>query len=768
MDRFLIFDMVPCMALVIIAIALMDIAPPVRAQEAERSERETMCKRYREFPTYVKGGQIEPHWMADGNSFWYSEKTKNGAVIFKVDPVQNKKTKFFITKKLRSVLRQKLGYELPGKGVPFDVFDLSPDGKWAFFMVEDQHFRLCLDDYTLNIVPYSELKGLQSHQKFQNRWGYQVEKKASPDGKWFAGIEDFNLYLRSSSDDKKMKITSDGVQDYGWEVAGWPEPAALWSPDSSKIVLKKIDDRGVMKLPIVDYSKHPQKVEWFLFPWAGERHPRPELYVVDVASKRGIMVDLHMEPGAHIYLLQWHPDGSEFFFLQVDRFFKRFVLLAADPTTGKTRPVLTEQDEAHYVDVHPEGDTIFTLLPESKRFIWLSQRNGWRHLYLYDLTGKLIRQLTQGVFPVERIVAVDVKNDWLYFTARSDHNRIYDTHLCRVNLEGEEFQQLTEEPGKHEEHSYGVAYEIEFSPSKKYFLDTHSSNSRPPRVDLRRADGIFLQTLTFASTDSLEKLRWKSPEEFVVKAADGTTDLYGVLYKPFDFDPEKKYPVIEYVYGTGPIVPRTFVPNSMGRETLALAQLGFITFMIDVRGSYGRGKAFQNVVYGKIGFHEIADHVAALHQLAATRPYMDLNRVGIAGGSYGGYMALHGILSAPDVYHVAVAIAPITELGRHPNECFLGPQNKNKEGYEYTNNLLLAKNLKGKLLLIHGTHDKAVPLGHTIRMADALIRANKQFDLLIMPGEGHGSSIMWEGYGCEAEKRYFLSHLGGVEKQVSR
>ena len=280
-------------------------------------------------------------------------------------------------------------------------------------------------------------------------------------------------------------------------------------------------------------------------------------------------------------------------------------------------------------------------------------------------------------------------------------------------------------------------------------------------MKLRRADGTLLQILSKANIDALKaELKWSPSEEFVVKAADGKTDLYGVLYKPYDFDPNKKYPVIEWVYA-GPQtawVPRAFT-DLRGVWPQALAQLGFITFIVDARGTPGRGKGFQDVVYGNFGRYEIPDHVATLKQLAEKRSYMDLNRVGVYGGSWGGYMTLRAMFLAAKVYQVGVALAPVVEpyLDAATHEPYIGLPQNNKEGYEYASNLRLAGNLKGKLLLSIGTSDFL--FSHTMKMVDALIRADKPFDLLVLPEQSHGPTGRSGKYWREAVRRYFQEHL---------
>jgi dipeptidyl aminopeptidase/acylaminoacyl peptidase len=256
----------------------------------------------------------------------------------------------------------------------------------------------------------------------------------------------------------------------------------------------------------------------------------------------------------------------------------------------------------------------------------------------------------------------------------------------------------------------------------------------------------------------VNELKWEPPEEFVVKAADGTTDLYGVLFKPYDFDPEKKYPVIDQIYGALSVVPHGFAGGRWARE---FAQLGFIVFIVDNRGTDGRGRDFfRKTSFVQPGRPEIPDHVTTLQQLAETRPYMDLGRVGLLGWSNGGYMTIRGLLLAPDVYHVGVAGSPLTDLAAHwAMESAMGPIEKNKEAYTYASNLPLADQLKGKLLLTHGTSDVNVPFSNTVKMIEALIRARKPYELLVLPGQGHDITVESLDYELEAIRRYFQEHL---------
>ena len=752
-----------------VLLGLAVIAPLVRAQQAEQSEREAMYYRYLEFASYVNGGNVDPHWMADGSSFWYAEGAPANTVIFKVDPRANTKSPLFDTARLRQELKAVLGHEPPYQGLPFEEFTFVDGEQAVKFSVENRQFILQLDSYTIaHVPPLSEEE--------QNRLVPQIVREGgdwpdmmevlSPDGRWFGGVKEQNLWLRSTVDGRSVQLTTDGVEDYGWDTGwdyAWDPVWPSWSPDGFKVAVQRVDYRGVEKVPIIHWLKPIAEVEWrrqYFGAIAGGRIPQSELWIVDILSKRQLRVDTGEEPDQYLSILGWRPDGSELLFLQMNRACNKLDLMAANPATGATRVILTETQKTFvmpFTEFWTEGRTLFTLLEDGERFIWMSERDGWNHLYRYDLEGNLLRRLTEGTFPVLRVVAVDEKAGRVYFTAHGDQQRLYDTHFYRVNMEGKGFTRLTEATGQHS---------IQFSRSKEFFLDTHSGVDRPPVVELRRADGKLLQTLSQANIDALKELQWRSPEEFIVKAADGQADLYGTLYKPYDFDPNKKYPVIEVIYA-GPqsswVVRQTFTPGGRYQGyPLALAQLGFITFIVDGRGTPERGKEFQDVVYANFGRNEIPDHVATLKQLAEKRPYMDLSRVGIFGYSWGGYFAIRALLLAPDIYHVGIAGAPGVALESDAGyEPYMGLPHNNKEGYEYGSNLRFAGKLTGKLLLIYGTSDWYAA-SQTMKMVAALIRAGKPYDLIVMPGQDHLSPFppgSARTYFREAISRYFQEHL---------
>ena len=738
--------------------SLIVVTPLVKAQETTQSEREELYLRYMRFRSYIKGGIIEPHWMEDGNSFWFSEDSPENTVIYLVDPTANKKTELFETVRLRKAIADVLGHEPPYKGVPFSKFIFLKGEKAVEFNIEDKDFILELNNYSISEAP-------KPSAREKRLWGPKGNEVLSPDGRWIATVKDYNLWLRSTSDGSEVQITKDGIKDYEWTFRYRP----VWSPDGSKLAIGKVDRLKVPKMPIIHWLKTPEEVEWIPFERPGFPRRRYELFILDIHTEDQLQVNIGEESDPWLLVSEWKPDGLELFFWRVNRRANRYVLMAANPFNGSSRIVLTEKTQTNFLHspiLWYWGGINF--IQDGKRFIHASEADGWNHLYLYDLDGRLIQQLTKGELEVLWTVAIDNASRWIYFITCGSGERPYDKHLYRINFEGQKLERLTEASANH--WSTGgwsdPRQTIRFSPSKQFFLDTYSTMNQPTIVELRKADGKLLQTLSRANIDALEKeLKWSPPEEFIVKAADGKTDLFGVLYKPYDFDLSKKYPVIEWIYSTNG-VPRIFISDPAFRHAQALARQGFIVFIVDGRGTFYRGKEFREAFYesGYQGF-SIIDHVATIKQLAQERDYMDLSRVGVLGYSNGGIPALLAMLQAPDVYHVGIAGAPVdvdpyTSMGNWM-EAFYGLPQNNPERYEKASLLRLVKSLKGKLLLIHPTGDVACPFSHTMKMVDALIQADKPYDLLIFPEEVHGLYRKPESYKYYllAILRYFVEHL---------
>ncbi len=731
----------------LVLLCLAVSAPLVPAQEAGQSEREVMYRRFQKFWDYVEGGVVKPHWLADGSNFWYAEGGPENRVIYKVDPEANTAAPLFDTQRVRSALERQLAHELPGEGLPFaEIRFVDDEERLVEFEVEDQQFRLELDSYAVSAA------GAESGEETDTQ-SAQSDEKPSPDGRWVVSKKDHNLWLRSTPDSREIQLTHDGEEYLRWQVESW-------SPDGSYLVLGKCDWRSSRRSPYITWLGEQLEVKWRLTPKVGTPW-NPEFYLFAVESMDLRPVEISDGPSQQLEFLGWTADGSEFLFGRVGRWYKKLEVLALDLATGTVRTVLTETSDtflAHTFPRIPNWQRLFTRLDDGEQFIWSSERDGWRHLYLYRLDGTLVRRLTEGPSSVLRWGSVEVIDGWVYFLGHPEPDRPYDTHFLRVKLDGTGYSRLTQAPGYHQ---------ISRSPSKKFFVDTHSSDDRLPAVELRRSDGTLVRVLSRSKLRSGAELNWTPPEEIVVKAADGETDLYGVLFKPWNFDPAERYPVVEAIYNG----PQTrYVAHSIGPaagwwhaeayQAQALAQLGFIVVMVDGRGTPERGKAFQDVVYRNFGRFEIADHAGVLRQLAAERQYMDLSRVGIYGASWGGYFTTRALLLAPDLYKVGVAAMPAHPTG-WIHEPYLGPPDENQDLYEYARNETHIDRLEGKLLFITGTSDFWYP--DLMRLLEAFVQAGKPYDLVLLPERYHNvGSVPGDAateYYWEALRRYFQEHL---------
>jgi dipeptidyl-peptidase 4 len=458
--------------------------------------------------------------------------------------------------------------------------------------------------------------------------------------------------------------------------------------------------------------------------------------------------------------VEWFPDGSHLAFVSSSRDHKRATLRVADAATGAVRDVLEETVPTQF-ESGLDGIN-WRVLPGSNEVIWFSERDDWGHLYLYDLTtGRLKHQITRGPGPVLGLARVDEKNRILYFVAagRVPGRDPYFRHLYRIGFDGRNQRLLTPEDANHT---------ITPSPDGAYFVDAWSTPTTPSTTVVRDARGRQVVLVEKADISRLVAAGWTPPIPFTVKARDGVTDLYGLLYRPTGFDSTRKYPVVNYLYPgpqSGSVGNRGFFAARGDKQ--ALAELGFIVVEVDAMGTPMRSKSFHDAWYGNMGDNGLPDQITAIRQLGERYRWMDLERVGIWGHSGGGYAAADGILRYPEFYKVAVA-----QAGNHDNrnyeddwgERYQGLLTRNPDGttnYDNQVNQLLAKNLKGKLLLAHGTMDDNVPPSSTMVLVDALIRANKDFDLVLMPNRRHGFGN--EPFMMRRRWDYFVRHLLGAE-----
>jgi len=600
----------------------------------------------------------------------------------------------------------------------------------------------------------------------------------SPDGKAEAFIRDWNLWLRDLATGAEAQLTTDGATDYGYATdnAGWTHSdraILVWSPDSTKIATFRQDQRKTGTMTLVSTNVGHPRVDTWKYPLVGDEHVTMiERVVIDVPAKH--VVRLKMEPDQHRSTqcddiscfggwedVQWAKDGKTLAFASTSRDHKDTWLRVADAATGEVRTVFHE----HAPTWFESGINAINwrYLPESDEVLWWSQRSDWGHLYLYDLgTGKLKHAVTEGDWNVAEVLRIDEATRTLWFTGvghEAGRNPYYQ-HVYKASLDGGEVTLLTPEDAHHR---------VTLSPDGAHFVDVFSTTTAPPVAVLRNAaSGELVKELARADISRLQAAGWVAPESFTVKARDGRTDLYGLMFKPSNFDPSKKYPIVNYIYPgpqVGSIRTRGFAASHGDNQ--ALAELGFIVVAIDGMGTPYRSKAFHDAYFANIGDNTLPDQVTGMKQLAERHAFVDLDRAGIWGHSGGGNATGTAMFRYPEFFKVG-----ISESGNHDNrnyeddwaEKWQGLEVKDKDGksnYDDQANQNHARHLQGKLFLIHGMMDDNVPPSSTMLVVDALVKANKDFDLLLLPHARHGYG-MDSYYVMRRRWDYFVEHLLGA------
>jgi dipeptidyl-peptidase-4 len=571
---------------------------------------------------------------------------------------------------------------------------------------------------------------------------------------WQAYLKDHNVWIRHRTSGEEVQLSFDGRADDPYR-----EPFR-WAPDGSRFVALQEKPAEERKVYLVESSPKDQlqpKLQSYSYLKPGDRValPRPRLFDVSRRVLVPVSDDLFKNPW-EIDQFHWAPDGSQFFFRYNERGHQTVRVVGVDSATGKTRTVV-EENSPTFIDYSQK--TFVHWLDGSGELIWASERDGRNHLYLIDTTtGTVKNQITKGEWNMRSVDHVNVEKRQVFFRAMGVNpgEDPYQFHLARVNLDGSGFALLTSGDGTHQ---------WEWSPDKRFLIDTFSRVDQPPVSVLRRAeDGEQICDLERADISALFAAGWRSPERFVAKGRDGLTDIYGVIFRPTNFDPARKYPVIEQIYA-GP--HDFFVPKAWSRFSgqHALAELGFIVVQIDGMGTNWRSKAFHDVAFKNLKDAGFPDRIAWLRAAAETRPWMDLTRVGIFGGSAGGQNALGALLFHGDFYRVAMA-----DCGCHDNRMDKIWWNEQwmswpvDASYEASSNVANAHRLKGKLLLIVGELDKNVDPASTMQVVNALIKADKDFDLLVMTGTGHGAA--GSPYARRRRDDFFVRHLLGVEPRT--
>lgn len=712
----------------------------------------------------VSGVAQRATWLKDGRA-WYRVSTTGGSTFMVVDPVRKTRAPLFDHARLAAALSTAVGAPVSAARLPFTTVDVAADVASITFTAAQKRWRCdlagtaCVAEAGLPAAP--------------------PNSSVSPDGSTAVFIRRDNLWSRELATGAERQLTTDGSTDFGYATnnAGWTHgdnPIVTWSPDGRRLATFQHDGRGVREMVLAATRPGAPVLERWKYPLPGDslifRIARV-IIDLDEADGRGVRrlqlapdahrstVSDHVACGSEVCDLQWYPDGSKVAFISSSRDHKEAWLRIADAATGAVREVLHEQSATQIGDASfPEQ--LWRVLPATNELIWWSQRDNWTHLYLYDLaTGTLKNRITTGDGNVTQLVRVDEKARQIWFMAngREPGRDPYFQHLYRIGFDGRGLTLLTPEVANHT---------VALAPDARHFVDSWSTPDTPPITVLRDARGRVVMPLERADISRLVATRWKAPTPITVKARDGVTDLYGLLYTPTSLDSNVTYPIVNRVYPgpqAGSVGPRSFAPARGDNQ--ALAELGFVVVELDGLGTPGRSKAFADYYYGRMYDNTIADQVTGMQQLAARYPFIDIEKAGIWGHSGGGFATAAAMFAYPDFFKVG-----ISESGNHDQRVYEDDWGERYQGllvkdgesdnYAAQANQTHAGNLKGKLFLIHGMLDDNVPPYNTQLVVEALMTSGKDFDQIMLPSARHGFGK--DGpYIMRRRWDYFVQHLQG-------
>lgn len=789
--------------------------PAIQAQQtdADLVAGYTQAQRFtkEKLNTMLFSTTVDPHWFQKGNSFWYEYKTSNGNSWYVVDPTARTKRPLFDMDAIAAQITEIVKDPFTAQHLPIQKLEAQEDGRtFTFQITSSQDAKKDTTDkkedknkkevyYFSYDYPARKLTWLQDKKKDTE---YPDWASFSPDGKTVVYAKDLNLYRMTRDDYEKLKkddkdstVTDIRLTAFGEKDFGFGQPYSLlntdtlcngkrkgvwgivWSPDSRHFAITLDDSRAVKDLWVINAMASPRPtLESYKYQMPGEKEaPIEHLYLFDmsnntykeirtsafkdqtlsVAYKPRLQKERDMKERSFC----WLGDNNRFFITRSSRDQYRIDICSYTIGQDSIRPIIEERMNT-YQEVRP-----LAALNNGKELVQWSERDGWAHLYLYDDNGNLKNRITSGPWHVDQIVKVDEAKRTVYFLANGkekDENPYYE-HLYRVNLDGSGLQQVTVGDFFHD---------VRVDDNAQFIVSNYSRVNTIPRTDLIDNTGKKIMTLEESDFSQLLSAGYQFPEPFKVKAADGVTDLYGVMYKPFDFDSTKVYPIIDYVY-PGPQVEATVYPFSrMSVRTDRLAQAGFVVITVGNRGGHpSRSKWYHNYGYGNLRDYGLEDQKMAITQLADRYKFIDIHRVGIHGHSGGGFMSTAAILQYPDFFKVAVSCA-----GNHDNRIYNRWWSETHHGvkevisdkgdttfvYNIKSNPEIAKQLKGNLMLVHGDIDNNVHPGNSLRVVDALIRANKRFDMLILPEQRHGFGDMDEYFYWRLVD-YFSQHLLGKQ-----
>ncbi len=670
----------------------------------------------------LSGGRpASVRWLKDGKSYSIQKPDKETKVtnIWKVDVKTGKE----------ELLIDVSGLKSPESDKPFQYvsYQWSEDESAIIFTLSQKNIwrHSTTGDYAVYLVKSKKLIPLPVKTSGMRN------VKVSPDGRWVGYVFEDNIWIFALETGKEMQLTHD-TDDFvyngrfGWVyeeefsiVDGW-----AWSPDSKRIAFWREDERQVPEIKLTNWDELYYEFTAIRYPKAGDKNPIERIGVIEIASLKTTWMDIGKETDIYIPRMFWTEDPNTLFIYRLNRNQNHLELLSADVTTGKTRVILEEKSATGWIEV--EDSSILHFLKSRKQFLWMSERDGWNHLYLYDYSGKLIHRVTKGEWEVMQLAGVSKDEKSVYYVSTEDTP--LERHLYRINIDGAKKEKLTKETGVHS---------INMNSTCEFFIDSWSSTIQPPSAHIKDGKGKALRMMSEAKKETFENYHWSQKEVFSFTTSDGML-LYCSMIKPPNFDSNKKYPVYFDVYG-GP--GRQNVRNQWpGALHQWIANEGFIVFQIDNRGGGARGTAFKHAVYKQLGKWEAHDYIEGAKYLA-TIPYVDTENIGIWGWSYGGYMAALTLLLGGDYFKAAVSIAPVTDWKFYDTiyteRYMLRPQD-NPDGYKVGSCLEHADSLKGRLLIIHGGADDNVHMQNTVQFIDKLINDGKQFDMRLYPNGNHG------------------------------
>jgi len=692
----------------------------------------------------------EFNWV-NNTSFWYVNNTMKGTEFLRVDAIEKQQIPAFNQENLAASLSKVLEKKINPNQLPIDNLEFSKDFSNLVFTTDSLKISCDLKSYQLTKIQGGYKKNQKRNTYWGERFDEQLKKEVkSPDLLHIAFIKNYNLYIKNVKTQEETQLSYDGSK--GFYYTSFLE----WSPDSKKIMAYKVRPGEEHKIYFVESSPKDQfqpklQERDYLKPGDQLAFRSPQLF--DITSKKHISIstDLFQEQYS-VSDFDWKDDSSAFTFEYNQRGHQVYRVLEVNATDGKVKTIV---DETSSTFIDYSGKKYRYNLRKANQIIWASERDGWRHLYLIDAnTGKIKNQITKGNWPVRGVIKVDEENKQIYFTASGlDINQDpYLVHYCRIDFDGKNFKRLTTEDGNHK---------VSFSPDYQFYVDQYSSVDKAPITLLKSvANPKLVMKLQEADMTDLLKTGWRAPEVFSAKGRDGKTDIWGIIVRPTTFDPNRSYPIIEYIYA-GPhdsFVPKNFQPYYWSMT--ALAELGFIVVQIDGMGTSNRSKAFHDVCWKNLKDAGFPDRKLWMKAAAAKYPYMNIEKVGIHGTSAGGQNAGAALVFNSDFYDVAVS-----SCGCHDNRMDKIWWNEQWMGYpigpeyEACSNVANAAQMQGNLMLILGELDDNVDPASTMQFVNALIKANKNFELVTIPGMGHSAG---GDYGERKRRDYFVQHLLGV------